>query len=237
MTHCGKLGDFMYALPVAAWHYRKHGRKIHWVLPRCFPPFRQIESLLMLQEFSAAVTLVDFPVRDYGCGGQPYRFDPARYGVEGDYVNLGCRGFNDKFITAYMAEEYDFGWDPDWVLNLGNSKEFPRGEPALYTEQPGFPSDGPRIDFSKDILYTARWMAASKERHCAFSGLAALLYFARVPFFLYRHRRNPPTLNYFPDTTRYELRQMALPRMSLRERLADVRSQLLTKWIIWKNNT
>ena len=119
LTHCGKLGDLIYAWPIAAWVQRTTGRKIHWVLPRRFVPFQRVESLLLRQKFSERVTLVDFPVRCQGCGGQPYHFNPADYGVAGDYLNLGFRWWPNKFVTAFQAQEHGLGWDADWVLDVG----------------------------------------------------------------------------------------------------------------------
>ena len=220
LTHCGKLGDFVYAWPIAAWLYRQTGRKIHWVLPRGFTPFRRVESLLLLQEFSERLTLVDFPVRCFGCGGQPYRFNPADYGVPGENLNLGFRWWANKFVTAYQAEEHGLGWDADWVLDLGlgSSKgRAPIQEPGpeseveamVATEQPAIPAaPSARLDLNQDILFNARRMAAARERHCFYSGMAAILYFARLPFILYREPWQPRLDFYFPERTRYELREL-----------------------------
>ena len=203
LTHCGKLGDFVYAWPIAAWLHRQTGRKIHWVLPRGFGPFRRLESLLLLQEFSAQLTLADFPVRCFGCGGQPYRFNPGDYGVPGDYFNLGFRWWPNKFVTPYQAEEHGLGWDADWVLDLqleGSkdlaSRQSPgpeRGiEAMVATEQAVIPAaPSARLDLSRDVLFNVRRMAAARERHCFFSGMAAILYFARLPFILYREPWQP----------------------------------------------
>ncbi len=220
LTHCGKLGDFVYTWPVAAWLHRKTGRKIHWVLPRGFTPFRRVESLLLRQAFSHQVTLVDFPVRSYGCGGQPYRFNPADYGVSGEYLNLGFRWWPNKFVTAFQAEEHGLGWDEDWVLDVGREgEETERGaqrpraqaeiEPMVATEQACIPAaPEARLDLKQDVLDNVRRMAAARERHCFFSGMAAILYFARVPFILYREPWQPRLEFYFPDRSRYELRQL-----------------------------
>lgn len=82
LTHCGKLGDFIYCLPIASWLHKTTGQKIHWVLPDNFKPFRQIKTLLELQPFHGALSIVPFHVRTWGCGGQPYKFNPGKFGIE-----------------------------------------------------------------------------------------------------------------------------------------------------------
>jgi hypothetical protein len=240
LTHCGKLGDFVYAWPIAAWLHRQTGRKIHWVLPRGFGPFRRLESLLLLQEFSAQLTLVDFPVRCFGCGGQPYRFNPGDYGVPGDYFNLGFRWWPNKFVTPYQAEEHGLGWDPDWVLDLqlDGSKGRASGqslgpetgiEAMVATEQTAIPAaPAARLDLSRDVLFNVRRMAAARERHCFFSGMAAILYFARLRFILYREPWQPRIEYYFPDRTRYELRQLPVgcPPPDIKQ------EEWITRWMV-----
>jgi hypothetical protein len=229
LTHCGKLGDFVYAWPIAAWIHRQTGRKIHWVLPRGFTPFRRVESLLMLQTFSERLTLVDFPVRCQGCGGQPYRFYPADYGVAGDYINLGFRWWADKFVTPYQAEEHGLGWDADWVLEMGSPEPRQEGEAVVATEQACIPvKPEARLDLKQDVLFNVRRMAAARERHCFFSGMAAILYFARVPFVLYREPWQPKVEYYFPDRSRFELRQLAsgTPPPDIAE------EKWITRWLV-----
>ena len=236
LTHCGKLGDLVYTWPIAAWLYRQTGRKVHWVLPRGFGPFRRLENLLLLQEFSAQLTLVDFPVRCFGCGGQPYRFNPADYGVPGEYLNLGFRWWPREFATTYQAKEHGLGWEADWVLELGLGQT-PAQDPGpgagveamVATEQAAIPAPpSARLDLSQDMLFNARRMAAARERHCFFSGMAAILYFARVPFVLYREPWQPKLEHYFPDRTRYELRQLPAgsPPPDIKE------EQWITRWLV-----
>lgn len=222
MTHCGQLGDFIYAWPAAAWYHKMTGRKIHWVLPRPFGPFRAIESLLMRQVFSAGLTLVDYQVEKYGPGGQPYKFNPWTYlddshrTTNDEYFNLGLRGPPDKFVPAFIGEEHGFGWDPEWVLNIDDLDG--QGQPRmntdtqslrrswcqdLFTEHANFPKGVARIDMSQDVLYNVRLMAASDRRHCWHSAMAVILYFARMPFNLYRDPGHPPSQLYFPDRSRY----------------------------------
>jgi len=240
LTHTGKLGDFVYSWPVAEWVYRQTGRKIHWVLPRCFKPFQQVERLLALQDFTDSLTLVDFPVKGYNCGGQPYRFNPADYGIPGEYYNLGFRWWptqSKKFVTEFMGEEHGFGWDPNWVLKIG---DYSRVETfsRVYTEQFRKECVSEKnervIDLNRDILDNVQMLAAAKTRHCAFSGMAAILYFARVPFTLYRSTDNPATPLYFPDTSRYELIITRPPYKSIRTKVDLKKDLLKTNWELIK---
>ncbi|RPH93585.1 hypothetical protein EHM69_09900 [candidate division KSB1 bacterium] len=124
LTHTGKLGDFFLAMPVASWLYKKTGEKIHWVLSSEFKPFTTIEPLLFLQEMTGKVTLVPHHIRNYKCGGQPYRFDPAKYGVEDKpYYNIGFRHLPDKYVPDFYAEEIGAGVDDDFVLNAGPARK------------------------------------------------------------------------------------------------------------------
>ena len=219
VTHTGKLGDFFYCLPVASWIYKQANEKIHFVLPRCFVPFRKIESLLMLQEMTERVSLVDFNVQHYKRGGQPYRLIPACYGIKGEYVNFGFRNYKnrrgprwlkndlpDKFITEYYADEWGLGWDKSFVLNLGDigNIEAPVSTEALNIPAATNAGFVEKIDLeNKNILQNLQRMARAERAHCHFSAVAAALYFARVAFTLYRHTNNPPTEYYFPDKSRY----------------------------------
>ena len=228
-THCGKLGDCVYTWPIAAWMYRTTGRKVHWVLPRSFGPFRFITSLLQEQEFTDRVSLVDYVVEHYGRGGQPYHFDPWKYlvaagetAVTKEVFNLGFRAYPDKYIPQYQAEEYGLGWDDNWVLNLGGSGDasLAAGGPPeggtpnltdICTEHANFHRNWERIDTTRPILENARRMAwGGRRAHCWYSGMAVILYYARVPFTLHRVPGHPPVEHYFPDRSRYKIQEHAV---------------------------
>lgn len=156
LTHCGKLGDFIYCQPIASWLYKTTGKKIHWVLPTNFKPFTQIKSLLELQPYYGGLSLVPFPVKTWGCGGQPYKFNPNKFGINcPSYYNLGFRWWPKKNVIEYQAEEYGFGYDKEFRLNIGNIK--PSREPIVGTEY--FLGEMPTIDLNEDILFNARRMA------------------------------------------------------------------------------
>jgi hypothetical protein len=202
LTHCGKLGDFIYCQPIASWLYKTTGKKIHWVLPNNFKPFTQIESLLRLQPYHGKLSLVPFPVKTWGCGGQPYKFDPRKFGVDcKSYYNLGFRWWPKKSVVEYQAEEHGFGWDKDFKLIISAKRQFI--EPIVGTEY--FSGRMPVIDLNQDILYNARRMATADICHCNFSGMAAIMYFSRIYFNLHREPWQPKTSSYFPDSNRFNL--------------------------------
>ncbi len=180
VTHCGKLGDFIASLPVASWIYRTRGKKIHFVLARRFEPFTKIQSLLRLQEMTAAVTLAEFPVRDWECGGTPYIFDPRRFAVPvGEYYNLGFRRHPKRYVPEYVAEEHGLGYDPDFRLSLG---DYPRTEDVLCSDQymlTEVPHATP-LDLQDSILDNARRLAGARESYVSQSGLFHVLDFAGV---------------------------------------------------------
>jgi hypothetical protein len=175
VTHCGKLGDLIASLPVASWLYKTRGKKIHFVLARSFHPFTQLKSLLMLQEMTAEVTLAEFPVKDWECGGTPYQFDPKRYYVPAkEYYNLGFRRHPRRFVPEYVAEEYGLGYDPEFRLELGEVKKTDEvlcSDEYMLEEVP----QATPIDLSAPILENARRMAGAKESHVSQSGLFHIL--------------------------------------------------------------
>ena len=198
LTNCGKLGDFLYCLPIASWIYKTKGKKIHWVLPQAFEPFNHIDKLLRSLPFTEKITHVNHPIY-FGHGGQPYKFDPMLYGIKSDeYYNLGFRSYPDKFITKFYAEEYGLGWDKDFVIDFGpvnasqkilRSEQFEVAERCPHAEVWSIPMD---------IYELGQTLTAAKERHLWHSGPATMMYIARIPFYLYYDRGHPRHL-YLPD--------------------------------------
>ena len=180
VTHCGKLGDFIASLPVASWLYKTRGKKIHFILARSFRSFTQIRSLLLLQEMTAEVTLAEFPVRDWECGGTPYRFDPRRFYVPvGEYYNLGLRRHPRKFVPEYVAEEHGLGWDEEFHFTLG---DYPLTDEILCSDE-FMRADIPQakaLDHNLSLLDNARRMAGARGSHVSQSGLFHILDFAGV---------------------------------------------------------
>lgn len=191
LTHCGKLGDFLYCLPIASWLAIERGVTIRWALAYEFLPFRYIEALLKRIPFTEDVTLTNNYVRDFEAGGQPYHFNPADYGLEGPYYNLGIRIYPDTFMTAYCAGEYGLGWDPDFTLDLGEvepNDQIIRGEQLEIAEL--VPESQP-YDMPQDLLQLGRTLKAARDRYLWYSGPATLLYMARIPFNLVWEKGHP----------------------------------------------
>ena len=207
LTHCGKLGDFLYSLQIASWFHRTTGRKVHWVLPTCFNPFNYLTPLLMLQPFTSRVTMTDrHRVQDYGCGGQPYRFDPRNWLNLSAYerantpvYNLGFRGYPDKYVAAYYAEEYGLGYDPNFRLTLWEPPPADHPYDAFVagrkTDEVLRSTEGAMAKLvphatpmgtHEDLLALARRMYAAKEVHTWFCGLAILCYLANIPVIVHR---------------------------------------------------
>jgi hypothetical protein len=193
VTHCGKLGDLIASLPVASWLYKARGKKIHFVMARSFHPFTQIKSLLQLQEMTADVTLAEFPVRDWECGGTPYKFDPNRFYVPAkEYYNFGFRRHPRRFVPEYVAEELGLGYDPDFRLTLG---EYTRTNEVLCSDEymlAEVPQATP-LDLTVSILENARRMAGARESHVSQSGLFHILDWAGVTptkVYVYPHSVN-----------------------------------------------
>jgi hypothetical protein len=203
LTHCGKLGDMLYALPVAEWFYRQHGRRVHWVLPRCFPPFQYIANLLCLQPHCAGVTLVDHKLVNLDAGGQPYRFNPAHFGIAGEYFNLGFRSYPDRFIPAFYASEYKLGFEPGYRMKIWpdgavlpplNDELLRSGESAMAQ----FAPQAKPLPPAEDLLRLVQRLDRAAEFHTWYCGLAVLAYFAGIPQHVYRVPGHARRELYFP---------------------------------------
>jgi hypothetical protein len=115
-THTGLMGDFVQTWPIASWYYKQTGEKITFVLADV-PCFKNIDELLLNQPFTKNLIKIPFPVKHWGMGGQPYKFNPAEYGIVGEYINLGFRDWpREKWIPYFVAAEYNLGVDLDYVI-------------------------------------------------------------------------------------------------------------------------
>lgn len=206
VTHCGKLGDFIASLPVASWFFKTRRKKIHFVLARSFEPFTKIRSLLMLQGMTAEVTLAEFPVRDWECGGTPYRFDPRKYYVPvGEYYNLGFRRHPRTFVPEYVAAEHGLGYDAEFRLNLG---EYSRTDEVLCSDE-YMKVEVPHaqaIHLNDSILDNARRLAGARESHVSQAGLFHILDWAGIhptKVYIYPHSVNIHLFT--PDISRLNL--------------------------------
>jgi hypothetical protein len=214
LTVPAKLGDGLYALMVGSWLYKRWGRKIHWVLPRCFGPFLYIEKLLRAQEMTARVTLVDHQIRDFSCGGQPYKFDPATFGIMGEYYNLGFRTYPYCFLPEFYASEYGIGYDPGFVLNIGDHfRSDDRDAPILRSSELAMQMlmpDVETIPTAVDLLYLSRVLAGAREFHSWFCGLAVLCWLANIPATVYRVEGHAPLRLYFPQPRNLKFVELAV---------------------------
>lgn len=177
LTHTGKLGDFLLALPVASWFYQNTGEKIHWVLSSDFKPFRSIEPLLTLQEATGKISLVPHRIRHYKCGGQPYRFDPAKYGItENSYLNIGFRHLPEKYVPDFYAEEIGAGVDYDFVLNVGGARPDFTGKTVYMNDYgrltPYVKPDWIELNMKLPMHENLSLALGAAEIHCGFSGFA-----------------------------------------------------------------
>jgi hypothetical protein len=203
LTHTGKLGDMLYSLMIGSWLYKRFDRKIHWVLPKSFGPFRYISNLLLAQEQTSAISLVDHKIENFSLGGQPYRFDPNTFGISGEYYNLGFRRAPDKFIPEFYAEEYRLHYDSNFKLEIcGAFRNNDLMSPILRSSELAMQMLMPNIEAipnSVDLLFLAKTLAACKEFHSWYCGIAVLCWMANIPAHVYRVQGHPPNELYFPE--------------------------------------
>jgi hypothetical protein len=117
-THTGLMGDFVQTWPIASWYYKQTGEKITFVLADV-PCFKSIDELLLKQPFTKNLIKIPFHVEHWNMGGQPYKFNPADYGIQGEYINLGFRDYpQGSWTPFYVAAEYNLGVDMDYVIHV-----------------------------------------------------------------------------------------------------------------------
>jgi hypothetical protein len=202
VTHTGKLGDFLLSLPVASWIFRHTGEKIHWVLSAEFPPFRSLAGFLELQEMTGKVTLVPHHIRHYKCGGQPYKFDPAVYGVTDTPVyNIGFRYLPDKYVPDFYAEELGVGVDEDYRINVGGPRPDYAGKIVYVNDYgrlgPYMPPDAVELKPDKPLEVNIALALGAREIHCGFSGFAVAADLAGCPSVHVWKHGNPPPEPYY----------------------------------------
>jgi len=205
ITHCGKLGDFLFCLPVASWLHKERDTLIHWVLPRCFKPFNYITPLLEKQIFTSKVTLVEYPVDNYNLGGQPYKFNPVDYGIPGLYLNFGFRGAPDQYVSGYFAAEHGLDYDRDFVLDISPVSPMPM-ENKFRSTEPKMAQYAPHaqpLPQYADLLNLARLMMIASEVHLWFGGLAILCNMAKIPAYVHGFPGHAHTPFYFENYEPY----------------------------------
>ena len=138
-TSTGLMGDFVLTWPIASWYYKQTGEKITFVVPDA-PWSKGINELTMMQPFTENLIKIPYNITDYSRGGQPYKFNPADFGIKGEYLNLGYRDYpRENWIPYYMAEEYGLGVDLDYVINVegkeGSTSDIVLNLPFLQTAE------------------------------------------------------------------------------------------------------
>ena len=192
LSHTGKLGDFLYCLQIASWLTRIRGCKIHWVLPSTFNPFNYISDLLMMQPFTSRVSIVPFKIENFDCGGQPYKFNPADFGIEVEYYNFGFRHYPDKYVSAFYAEEHGFGYDVDYRIKLWSDADaglINKTDEVLRSSEGAMAKLVPHaipMGTHEDLLTLTQRMQAAKEVHTWFCGLAILCWMSSIPVTVHR---------------------------------------------------
>lgn len=183
VSHCGKLGDFLLCLPVVSALYKKHGQKIHVLLPECFKPFKDAISLLEIQPCIERILLIDHRVVHYGWGGQPYQIDYKKYIDSEQHYSFGFSGAIPEYIPYVYAKQYSLDVDDTFKIELGL---YQQNDLRCCTEQlkAKLPDHTP-IDMTKSLLENARMFAGARERHCWFSGFAILMELAGLDFVMH----------------------------------------------------
>lgn len=112
-THCGKFGDMIMCLPILSAYYKKTGIKPTLALAD-FKYARQSEELLKMQDCIGEILQIQYQPGECW-GGYPYHID-LKLNEPDTVVNLGFRGYPDKPLLEFVAEEH--GLEIDYGFKL-----------------------------------------------------------------------------------------------------------------------
>lgn len=214
-SNVSRLGDFLLVLPVASWYYKKYGEKIHWVLSDNFPLYKKIEELVLMQEFSEKVSYVNVGTDAH----LDWKFDPAKFGIQGEYRNFGFWSTVDRYFPEYYAERYGYEVDNDFIINLGEYDRTPLDYPVWIQSSPyryefgKFEQYIPEncIELTSDFITDARLATRATEVYCTAGGFTALLDLCNVKCNIYaqynfiEQQRNKETNLYYRNEHNYYL--------------------------------
>lgn len=217
-THTGLMGDFVQTWPIASWYYKQTGKKITFVLADV-PCFKDIDQLLLKQPFTERLIKVPHVVEHFGRGGQPYKFNPSDFGVHGEYINLGFRGWPEPEVNPrnwapyYVADEYGFDVDLDYVIEIDgipnstddiiiNTFETPTDfYPKLYNDGNKKswgefmllnykPSRGKLLTPGKGLYYDLQLMKNAQHTYTSEGGMSVILDLMDINYTVYYKERD-----------------------------------------------
>ncbi len=200
-TGLARIGDFLLMWPVASWYYKTHGRKIHWVLPSPLPSDRpelrvekenlmKLRSLLEYQDFTEKVSYVP------AVGG--WQFNPADYGIMGDYCNFGVWWSREyDYIPSVYARRYNFGFDKDFVIKY-RTLDVPVYEnvwieTAMWRDNIGslkniIPGNAYEIKHHDDVEYNINIAMNAKNVYSNGGGFAIMMDFLKKATIIHKSR-------------------------------------------------
>jgi hypothetical protein len=182
-TNVSRLGDFLLLWPVASWYYKETGDRIHWVLSDNFPLYHKIEKIIMLQDMTEKVSYVN--VGTNAGDINDWKFNPADFGINGDYYNFGFFSHPSEYMPNFYAKRYDFGVDYEFIINLGDENDYKNKneynvwiDSSPYREEKGklkkyVPSES--IELKSDFLSDAKLSKYASNVYCTMGGFTVLM--------------------------------------------------------------
>ena len=193
-TLSGRLGDTILALPIFSWYYKTHGGKAIVVLAN-FAYVEGMIDLLNIQECVEKAILSTYTPRYYRIGGQPYHWNPFKYGLnieEAPYYNLGYKSKTDKYAPEFFAEEYGFGVDYDFTLNYGPVDNTYK-EQIVKVDRWKTPwldkVNAVALTDKNSMIKNLQYAAGAKEVLTVPTGFSILMALARLPMTFYQTKR------------------------------------------------
>lgn len=180
-TNVSRLGDFLLTLPVASAYYKQTGNKVHYVLSDRFPLYKKVESLVLHQECVGKVSYVDVGVDAF----VDWSFNPAQFGIGGEYVNFGFPRYPDDYIPRFYGRLHGIGFDETFVLkcpltNTTYSESTVWTKPSNYRDdfslfQRYVKPDWVELDVSNSVETNMAYAIGSRHVVTSMGGFAILM--------------------------------------------------------------
>lgn len=194
ITSVSQLGDFLLIFPVASWIYKTYNRKIHFVLSDNFPIYKKAESLILCQDFTNKVSYVDVEPNSHKT--EVFAFNPKKFGIDGEYINIGFYKYPDRYLSEFYASFFNLGVDYDYQLKLSLSLNDSYKDKRVYIESSTYRCDfneifkyvteeDVRLNISDSVEYNCSLAYGAKEVLCSMNGFSVAMDLMKKPMSIY----------------------------------------------------
>jgi hypothetical protein len=182
-TSVAWAGDFLRLLPVASWFYKTKNRKVHFVVTKNYYMYDVMKSFIEYQEYCHKVTMVD--VGSNAWSSENCNFNPADFGIEGEYYNFGLNDDSFKSLTYAYALQHNLGIDDDFKLNVPvfeNVEIYDKVTIPVINQKSGYwaiwrremPNDVVELNLEDEFSLNVYKIQQAKECHLGCSALSVI---------------------------------------------------------------